>query len=198
MTLKEAIVTAFQTLEAIVPNYPQGELETRAMKAWLMVLESEKVTPDELETAVVAYLKRSKPYMPTPGVILELVCQENKYAVIRDPVTTQVSEIGVVTVGSESLLREKLRELDALPELTQEDLERKAEIETALAAGQETPALPGPPTTELREKALESLEHKALKRMPKPARTRSEFDNSPDPEAEDRKRRNLEELRRQA
>lgn len=57
------------------------------------------------------------------------------------------------------------------------------------------------PSPEVRESALarlESLENRAVKRMPKPSRERAEFDPSPDPEAQERARRMVEDARREA
>lgn len=160
MTLKEAIAATFQTLEAVVPNYPKGDLETRAMRAWLMVLEAERVTPEELEKAVVLYLRTGR-FMPTPSEVMALVSKANPCSLITDPVKTG-EHLGVPEIGS----RERCEAL-GLPyvELREDEL----------------PALPA----EVREKALArlaSLEKKALKRM-RPARERKELDETPDPEA---------------
>lgn len=99
MTLKEAIVAAFQTLESIVARYPKGDLEARAMRAWLAVMQANHVTPKELETAVFKFLERPGPFMPTPGEVLALVKRENPCSLILGPVKT--GEFGgVVEIGS--------------------------------------------------------------------------------------------------
>lgn len=174
MTLKEAIAASFQTLEAVVPNYPRGELETRAMVAWLSVLEAERVTPEELEKAVVLYLRTGR-FMPTPSEVMACVCKANPCSLILDPVKTG-EHMGTDEIGS----RERC-EAKGLPfvELREDGL----------------PALPA----EVRESALarlESLEKKALKRV-RPSRERSGFDAAPDPEAQERARRMVESVRRE-
>lgn len=175
MSLDRAIAECFALLEAVVPNFPEPSKKAKAMQVWRMVLEAERVTPPELKAALAEYLRTGK-FMPAPSEVLECVRRANPCSLILDPVKTG-EHMGVDEIGSRARCEElglPYRELrEDLPELPSEGVR-----ETALA------------------RLVQAEEPRA--RRARPARERAGFDGSADPEAEARRKAQVEALRREA
>ena len=96
--LNLSISAAFAMLEAVVPNFPKPNLKQKALHVWLAVLEAEGVTGEELNLAVVEWIRREK-FMPTPSEILAMVVKTSRPSLILDPVKVGETD-GTIILGS--------------------------------------------------------------------------------------------------
>ena len=167
-----ALIVATTMTKGVSLSQVTGDM----VDAWFTKAQSHQMTDEGFLAAFDQATDRSTFFPSWHEVLAEYRKADKDTAhLILDPVKTG-EFMGVPEIGS----RERCMAL-GLPfeELTDEQM----------------PSLPSPEAREAAMQRLENLVERSVKKIP---RERSEFDSSPDPEAEDRKRRNLEELRRQA